>query len=193
MPITDTFGPPAYILVFLDQLAQALPRNVPKAEGIRIIAGVLDRAGLREDALREASMILLQEEDRFPSAAQIIRAAKRRGPMQTATEDTETVVDQEKAAREQLRIEQLWLDRFTKRGDEYHMRVCSGKIARLQGWLDRKERGIDHADVTQLIPPGDRQGFPNRAQVAAYTGDDEYLRSGSENPLPIAKILLNFK
>jgi hypothetical protein len=47
----------------------------------------------------------------------------------------------------------------------------------------------DHADAEQ-IGTGRWQGTPNRAWVAAFTGDDSYLtRKGCADPVPMAVLL----
>lgn len=181
MPIHDTFGPPPYVYSFLDNLAQVL-KGAPKAEGMKTIAAIIDRNRFSEAVLRDAAATILEEEDRFPSPATIIRHAKRRAPPKPVDEATEGS-DQIRLAQEQLEIERQWLARFRMRGDEYHIRVCSKNIAGLEGWLARREGGTNYADVAKIGGTDNEQGLPNREQIAAYTGESQYLTDhGNADP-----------
>lgn len=150
MPIHDTFGPPAYIGFFLDDLAKVLTRGAPKAEAAAVIAAVLHRSPhVTEASLRDAMVTILEEEDRFPSPAQILRHVRRK-TAPTATTEGGGDVDQEQLARDQMHIERLWVAHFEKRGNEHMARVARTKMERLQGWLDRRERGVDPDEVDRL-------------------------------------------
>lgn len=181
MPIQDVFGPAPFIYTFLDQLAAVL-RGAPKPEGIRVVAAILDRAKVTEEALQDAFVSIMEEEDRFPVPAVILRHARRRQRTAQPTEESRADAIEE-FNRQTYEAELAWLKVFEARGDDYHIRICRKKLGLFDSARERRaRREYDPRDLIEI--GGTKQGWPNRVSLVGFTGDETYLHAHGARWIP---------